>query len=223
MATMDDRQIDLAQTAPFQLGPLRVEPALRQVSAAVSETLEPRVMQVLVALARAEGQVVSRDELIRQCWDGRIVGDDAINRVIGRLRRLAAERGDGTFAIETVVKVGYRLTGVAALPLADAPGAARILSGPTVEQGESATGPTPQGTARTAPRRGRWLAAGGAALTLTLAAAVWVGVHREPLDAPKRLVLAPIAVGPGLPTHFADDLARRGRRDAAAGKFRREP
>ena len=203
--------IDLAQAAPFQLGPLRVEPALRQVSAAVSETLEPRVMQVLVALARAEGQVVSRDELIRQCWDNRIVGDDAINRVIGRLRRLAAERGDGTFAIETVVKVGYRLTGVAALPLTPAPGAARILSGPTLDQAESATDPTMQGTARTAPRRGRWLAAGGATLTLTLAAAVWVGVHREPLDAPKRLVLAPIAVGPGLPTHFADDL-----RDAVA-------
>ena len=48
-------------------------------------------------------------------------------------------------------------------------------------------------------------------LTLAVAAAVWVGVHREAPDAPKRLVLAPIAVGPGLPAHFADDL-----RDAIA-------
>ncbi|WP_297695100.1 hypothetical protein, partial [Phenylobacterium sp.] len=42
--------------------------------------LEPRVMQVLVALARERGEIVSRDDLIASCWAGRIVGEDAINR-----------------------------------------------------------------------------------------------------------------------------------------------
>lgn len=104
-------QIDLARAAPFRLGPLTVEPALRQVTSVTSETLEPRVMQVLVALARAEGGIVSRDDLVRQCWEGRIVGDDSINRVISRLRRLAEEGGGGSFRIETITKVGYRLVG----------------------------------------------------------------------------------------------------------------
>lgn len=67
-------------------------------------------MQVLVVLAGARGEVVSRDELVRRCWDGRIVGDDAINRVIARLRRLGDGPAQGSFAIETIVKVGYRLT-----------------------------------------------------------------------------------------------------------------
>jgi len=64
-------------------------------------------MQVLVALARAAGAIVSRDDLITTCWSGRIVGEDAINRVISRLRRLADETGG--FRIETITKVGYRL------------------------------------------------------------------------------------------------------------------
>jgi TolB-like protein/DNA-binding winged helix-turn-helix (wHTH) protein len=73
-------------------------------------------MQVLVALTRADGRVVSRDELIARCWEGRIVGEDAINRAIWRLRKLS-EVGDGAdFTIDTIARVGYRL--VTSHPLA---------------------------------------------------------------------------------------------------------
>jgi hypothetical protein len=37
-------------------------------------------MEVLVALARANGAVVSREALIESCWGGRTVSDDAIER-----------------------------------------------------------------------------------------------------------------------------------------------
>lgn len=105
----DHPAIRLAEEAPFRLGPLDVTPATRQVAwNGQSRTLEPRVMQVLVTLARSRGEVVGRDELILRCWDGRIVGDNAINRVISLLRDLAAETG--AFELETVIKVGYRLT-----------------------------------------------------------------------------------------------------------------
>lgn len=104
-------QIDLARAAAFRLGPIGVEPALRQVTGASTETLEPRVMQVLVVLAMANGAVISRDDLVCQCWEGRIVGDDAIQRVIGRLRKIAEMHGDGVVRIETITKVGYRLVG----------------------------------------------------------------------------------------------------------------
>jgi TolB-like protein len=70
--------------------------------------LEPRVALVLVALARAEEAVLSRDDLITRCWDGVVVGDDAINRIIGKIRRLAESLSAG-FYIETVPRVGYRL------------------------------------------------------------------------------------------------------------------
>lgn len=102
--------IDLAQQSDFRIGDLRVSPSALEVTPAVGrrEALQPRVMQVLVALARRRGQTVSRDELIRECWGGRTVGEDALNRTIVLLRRLGKTYGD--FALETVARLGYRLT-----------------------------------------------------------------------------------------------------------------
>ena len=103
-------EIVLAHEVPFSIGNLRVDPPTRQVlTADRHETLEPRVMQVFVALARAKGGIVTRDELILWCWGGRIVGEDAIHRAIFRLRQVASEIGRESFAVETITKVGYRL------------------------------------------------------------------------------------------------------------------
>jgi TolB-like protein/DNA-binding winged helix-turn-helix (wHTH) protein/tetratricopeptide (TPR) repeat protein len=103
-------RINLAETSDFDLGGLRVSPAHRQVSmAGECRELEPKVAQVLIALASASPAVVSRDKLVEQCWDGRIVGDDALNRCIVALRHLAREFSPEPFAIETVPRVGYSL------------------------------------------------------------------------------------------------------------------
>ena len=104
-------RIDLGQEQDFQLGELCVRPSLRQVidGAGQSEVVEPRVMQVLVALARADGDILTREALTILCWEGRIVGEDAINRVMSRLRRLSEGVGRNSFRIETITKVGYRL------------------------------------------------------------------------------------------------------------------
>lgn len=100
--------IDLAHVAPFHLGDAEVRPATREVvSGEDRELLEPLVMQVLVALASARGKTLSRDDLIAACWGGRCVTDDALNRVMSRLRALS--RTFGGFRIETITKVGYRL------------------------------------------------------------------------------------------------------------------
>jgi len=109
--------IVLARSAPFRIGAIDAYPATRQIMlGGVSETLEPRVMQVLVALAQAEGAVVTSDELIQRCWDGRIVGENAIHRVISRVRHVAATIGGESFRVETIAKVGYRLIVVGAAP-----------------------------------------------------------------------------------------------------------
>jgi DNA-binding winged helix-turn-helix (wHTH) protein/tetratricopeptide (TPR) repeat protein len=104
----DPETIDLAGEQVFQLAGLAVRPATLEVLAGDRrEVLEPRVMQVLVALAHKRGEMVSRDELIRLCWGGRIVGEDAITRCLARLRKLAQIHGG--FEIETVPRVGVRL------------------------------------------------------------------------------------------------------------------
>lgn len=65
-------------------------------------------MQVLLELSDAQGAVVSRDDLIRSCWKGHVVGDDSINRTIAEIRRIARTT-DAGFSVQTVPRVGYRL------------------------------------------------------------------------------------------------------------------
>ena len=103
--------INLAHEVSIGLGSLTIEPALRLVrhDHGAEEFLQPRIMQVLVALIRANGQILTRDALTASCWDGVVVGEDSINRVIGQLRRLSEGIGRGCFQVETITKVGYRL------------------------------------------------------------------------------------------------------------------
>jgi len=108
-------QIILAQESDFNLGGLKVCPSKRQVvirsslsAPAGRELPQPRIMQVLVVLARRRGEVVSRDEMMAVCWGGFAVSDDAINRCIARLRRLSERHGG--FTVETIARVGYQLS-----------------------------------------------------------------------------------------------------------------
>ena len=150
----------LARQPAFDLGPLRVCPETRSVTRdGREEVLEPRVMQVLVALAEAGGHVVARDDLVERCWNGRIVGDDAINRVISRLRRLAEGAGRDIFAIETVTKVGYRL---------------RRLDGETQSSAEKAA-PAAISPSTVVTRRTALVAAAGAAALAAGGGWLWIG------------------------------------------------
>ena len=68
----------------------RSTPPTRQVRAGPREVIaEPRVLQVLITLSEAGSAVISREELVQRCWEGRITGEDAINRSIAKARRLA--------------------------------------------------------------------------------------------------------------------------------------
>jgi DNA-binding winged helix-turn-helix (wHTH) protein/TolB-like protein len=100
--------IDLADEPSFCVGAATVDPASRDARyGEQAERLQPQNLKVLVALARHRNRVVTRDQLVDLCWDGRFVGDDVINRAISTLRQFA-ERAAG-FSIETVPRVGYRL------------------------------------------------------------------------------------------------------------------
>lgn len=133
--------MQLAHQAAFRLGAMEVRPPTREVvSPHGREVLQPRVMQVLVTLANAEGAVVSRDDLIETCWNGRVVGEDAITLVMMKLRKLATRTG-GAFAVETIPRVGYRL---AAERTADAPSSPRASASRVSEP--------PRGSGRDRPR-----------------------------------------------------------------------
>lgn len=151
--------VDLATEPDFQVGRLWVRPSAARVEAdGRIERLAPRVMQVLVVLARRRGETVTRDQLVAACWGGRIVSDDAVNRTIAQVRALARGFAPPPFGLETVSKVGFRLT---------------------VEEGqaEAALG-SPAAAARAAGPRGRGrsvaLVAAAMAIVATLAAAAYV-------------------------------------------------
>jgi len=111
-------RIDLAHAREFVVGPVRVVPALRTITGpAGEEVIEPKVMQVLIALNMALDQgtsgagdtILSRDDLIERCWEGRVVGESSINRVISLLRSALKSVCGDTVKVENVPKVGYRL------------------------------------------------------------------------------------------------------------------
>ena len=170
------RPIDLADESDFQLGALLVSPSTREVGRGeLREMLEPRVMQVLVALFQANGRVVSRDELIARCWEGRIVGEDAINRAIGRLRRLSEVAREASFVIETIPRVGYRL--IASQPLAATePGSAGGFAATEPKNGVATPIVAAPARGQLSHRRGLQLVAGLVLLAVAavaLAARLW--------------------------------------------------
>ena len=62
---------DLALRPDFALGRTLISPSARRVTGPGGTiAVEPRVMQILVVLADAEGKVVTRDTLFRRCWGG---------------------------------------------------------------------------------------------------------------------------------------------------------
>ena len=161
--------IVLARERPFRLGAVTVRPATREIVGPQGrEVLEPRVMEVLVALARAKGETVTRDELTASCWEGRVVGEDAITRVISRLRRHSEGVGRDGWTLETVTKVGYRLI-------------------PVDGVAEPLAADTPVGPSR---RRAMIYAAGGAALAAGALGAGWaVWRNRAPPATPEAWAL----------------------------------
>ena len=165
-ATIQDQSIVLAHERPFRLGAVEVRPSTREVVGPRGRVVvEPKVMQVLVALAQAGGEILGRDDLIARCWDGRVVGEDAISRVISRLRRLSEGLGRDGWRLETVTKVGYRLLPAGYDP--DAPTVATLAPSP------------PQ------PNR-RLLLAGAAGLAVTAAGVGGVVAGRARRPAPPK-------------------------------------
>jgi TolB-like protein/DNA-binding winged helix-turn-helix (wHTH) protein len=97
----------------FRIGSLRIDPREGEVSGpGGTETLDPKVMGVLLLLAESAGHVVSREDLMTRLWPGIIVTDDALSRCLYELRRQLASAGgsdDLRALIETLPKRGYRL------------------------------------------------------------------------------------------------------------------
>jgi len=94
----------------FLLGPWLVQPRLNGISAeGITRHVEPKMMQVLVCLAAQQGEVVSKDRLMRTVWPDTFVTDDALLRCISELRKALEDDAKEPKYIQTIPKSGYRL------------------------------------------------------------------------------------------------------------------
>jgi TolB-like protein/Tfp pilus assembly protein PilF len=66
-------------------------------------------MEVLLCLARHAGEVVRKEEIIREVWEQTFVSDDSLTRCIGELRRAFRDLAREPTVIETISKRGYLL------------------------------------------------------------------------------------------------------------------
>ncbi|MCH9693036.1 MAG: winged helix-turn-helix domain-containing protein [Gammaproteobacteria bacterium] len=70
---------------------------------------EPLVWRVLLSIARRNGDLVSKEEIVADAWGGRAVADDPINRAIAGVRQALGDKARPHEYLETLQRRGYRL------------------------------------------------------------------------------------------------------------------
>ena len=94
----------------FGLAEWRVMPSLnRLVRGETTISLEPKLMDVLLVLARRAERVVPKADLVSAVWPDLFVSDSVLTRAIAGLRRAFEDDARQPRFIETIVKRGYRL------------------------------------------------------------------------------------------------------------------
>ncbi|UZA99792.1 winged helix-turn-helix domain-containing protein [Xanthomonas citri] len=110
MSLRSERVTQLGSVPRFRLGPLLVEPErLTLIDDGQTITLEPRMMEVLIALAERAGEVISAEQLLIEVWHGSFYGDNPVHKTIAQLRRKLGDDSRQPRFIETIRKRGYRL------------------------------------------------------------------------------------------------------------------
>jgi len=72
-------------------------------------SLEPRVLKVLLTLAKTPGEVVTHETLLENVWPNVVVAPNAVQRCIGQLRKALGDDAKQQKMIATHPKVGYSL------------------------------------------------------------------------------------------------------------------
>jgi TolB-like protein/DNA-binding winged helix-turn-helix (wHTH) protein len=139
----------------------------------VEVKLEPKVMRVLVFLAKHPQRVVKRGELEAAVWKGMVVTDDAVTNTVIKLRRALGDDARNPRYVETIAKSGYRL--IADVRSLDSAGgrSESLREEGSVDSSQPAGGGEPTVAGQLAPRFAHLIPALLAAVPLVALAIGW--------------------------------------------------
>ncbi len=99
--------------AEFEIGDWRVDVPrnrlFRSDHPEHSVRIEPKAMQVLVYLAQHAGEVVEKETVVKEVWEGAFVTDEVLTNAIWELRKALGDDSKSARFIQTVPRKGYRL------------------------------------------------------------------------------------------------------------------
>ncbi len=94
----------------FRVGEWLVEPDLNQIrNTAKVIPVEPKVIEVLVCLAKSPGEVLYKQKIIKTVWPDTFVSDGILAYSISELRKALGDDSKNPHIIQTIPRRGYRL------------------------------------------------------------------------------------------------------------------
>jgi eukaryotic-like serine/threonine-protein kinase len=98
------------QTYCYRFGSAEFDEARAELRVAgLPVELEPRVLDLLAYLLRHAGELVTKEELLREVWAGRVTVDKVLPNAVAKLRR--ALGAANAACLVTQARLGYRLDG----------------------------------------------------------------------------------------------------------------
>ena len=94
----------------YEFGGVALDVAERRLTCGTAHVhLSPKAFDVLTALARRAGQLVTKAELLAEVWPDAFVEEGILTVHIAALRKALVGADRGALCIETVPQSGYRL------------------------------------------------------------------------------------------------------------------
>lgn len=99
----------MGNSEAFRFGPFHLLPDQRELLlGGVPVELGSRAFDLLLALVRRHGQLLSKDQLMAEVWAGKVVEENNLQAQISALRKILARDVDGPRYLQTAPGRGYR-------------------------------------------------------------------------------------------------------------------
>jgi DNA-binding winged helix-turn-helix (wHTH) protein/TolB-like protein/Tfp pilus assembly protein PilF len=127
----------------YQIGEYVIDTARYRISGGdAALSVEPKVFDLLVYLIEHRDRVLSRQELLREVWDGRPVSDATLSNHVKSARKVLDDSGELQKTIQTIRGRGYQFI-APVVEITEAPPAAAAVKTPASATAAAAPAPAP--------------------------------------------------------------------------------